>query len=85
MFKPQTTEVRDTRLRDYYADGVNLCHSTYRQLIEVDTKILRDDFEPGMLTKPLQPFLRFWILITTLAFFEYGSQVSTLLEILGVG
>jgi hypothetical protein len=25
----------------------------------VDTKILRGDFEPGMLTKPLQPLLRF--------------------------
>ncbi len=25
----------------------------------MDTKILRDDFEPDMLTKPLQPFLRF--------------------------
>jgi hypothetical protein len=23
------------------------------------SKILRDDFEPGMLTKPLQPLLRF--------------------------
>ncbi len=33
--------------------------STYRKLIEVDTKILRDDFELSMPTKPFQPFLRF--------------------------
>jgi hypothetical protein len=26
----------------------------------VDTKTLRDDFEPDMPTKPLQPLLRFW-------------------------
>jgi hypothetical protein len=63
------------RLRDYYAYGVILCHSTYRKLIEADTKVLRDDFEPDMLTKPLQPFLRFKP--------NRIYQVSTLLEILG--
>jgi hypothetical protein len=49
-----------THLRDYYAYGFNLCHSTYRKLIEADTRILRGDFEPDMPTKPLQPFLRFY-------------------------
>ena len=26
----------------------------------MDTKILRDDFEPGVPARPLQPLLRFW-------------------------
>ena len=48
------------------------------------SKILRDNFEPDILTKPLQPFLRFWANHKGGAPEQQPGQVSTLLEILVV-
>ena len=60
MLKPQTTCAAPTRLHQRRLRRYPLplyVPSANRRWIR--SKILRDDFEPGMLTKPLQPFLRF--------------------------
>ncbi len=73
------------RLRDYYAYGVILCHSTYRKLIDggyVAYETPRDNSQPDMPSKIVSTLLEILLPAYSMRDKLAVYSVSTLLEIL---